>query len=85
MVHRFMENIIPEEYNYDQKVVKRHFNKDLVMSERDEQIFQSSNKCWICDKLLDVGDNKVRDHSHVTIKYKGSAHWSCNVNLKLTN
>ena len=80
-----MENIIPEEYNYDQKVVKRHFNKNLVMSERDEQIFQSSNKCWICDKLLDVGDNKVRDHSHVTIKYKGSAHWSCNVNLKLTN
>ena len=32
------------------------------MSEKDEQIFQSSYKCWICDKLLDAGDNKVRDH-----------------------
>ena len=28
-------------------------------------------------------DNKVRDHDHVTGKYKGSAHWSYNINLKL--
>ena len=54
------------------------------MSAREEQRFQSSNKCWKCDKLFDVGDNKVRDHCHVTRKYRGSAHWSCNINLKLT-
>ena len=54
------------------------------MSEKDEQIFQSSNKCWIYDKLFDVVDNKVRDQCHITRKYRGSAHWSCNVNLKLT-
>ena len=29
-------------------------------------------------------DNKVRDHDHMTAKCRGSAHWSCNVNLKLT-
>ena len=27
------------------------------MSKNDEQIFQSSNKCWICEKLFDLGDN----------------------------
>ena len=54
------------------------------MSEKDEQIFQSSNKCWICDKLFDVGDNNVRDHCHITLKYRGSVHWSCNINLRLT-
>ena len=54
------------------------------MSEEDEQRFQSSNKCWICDKLFYVGDNKVRDHCHITEKYRGSAHWSCSFNLKLT-
>ena len=54
------------------------------MSEKDEQRFQSSNKCWICDKLFDIGENKVRDHCHVPGKYRGSAHWSCNINLKLT-
>ena len=49
-------------------MIKKHFNKNLVMSEEDEQRFQSSNKCWICDKLFDVGDNKVRDHCHETRK-----------------
>ena len=29
-------------------------------------------------------DNKVRDHDHVTGKYRGSTHSSCNINLKLT-
>ena len=28
-------------------------------------------------------DNKVRDRDHVTGKYRGSAHWNCNFNLKL--
>ena len=65
------------------KVIKKHFNKNLVMSAEDEQRFQSSNKCWICDKLFNVGDNKVKDHCHVTGKYRGSAHWSCNINIKL--
>ena len=54
------------------------------MSEKDEQIFQLSNKCWICDKLFDVGDNKVRDHCHITGKYRGFDHWSCNSKLWLT-
>ena len=53
------------------------------MSSKDEKRSQSSNKCWICNKLFDVGDNKVRDHCHITGKYIGSAYWSCNINLKL--
>ena len=39
--------------------------------------------CIEC-KLFDVGDSKVRDHCHKTGKYRGSAHWSCNISLKLT-
>ena len=65
-------------------MIKEYFNKNLVMSEKDEQRFHSSNKYWICDKLLDVGDNKVKDHCHITGKYRGSAHWSCNIKFKLT-
>ena len=63
--------------------MKKHFNKNVVMSEKDEQIFQSSNNCWICNKLFDVGDNKVRDYSHITGIYGGSVHWNCNINLRL--
>ena len=46
--------------------------------------FQLSNRCWICDKFFDVGDDKVRDHCHITGKYRGAAHWSGNVNFKLS-
>ena len=35
-----------------EKVMKKHFNKTLIMSEEEEQ-FQSSNTCWICEKLIE--------------------------------
>ena len=54
------------------------------MSAEEEERFQLSNSCWSCDKLFDVGDDKVRDHGHITGKYRGAAHRSCNINLKLT-
>ena len=37
-VNRFIEKIL-EEYDYCRKVIKKHFNKNLVMSAEDEQIF----------------------------------------------
>ena len=55
----------------------------IVKSEEDERSFESCNKCWICDKLFDVAYSKVRDHCHITGKYRGFAHRSCNINLKL--
>ena len=73
-----------EDYDYCKKITKKRSNKNFVMSEKDEQRFQSSKKCWIRNKLFDVGDNKVRDHYQITRKYRGSAHQSRNVNLKLT-
>ena len=53
------------------------------MSAEEEEKFQLSNSCWIYDKLLDVGDEKVRDHCHVSSRYRNAAHFSCNANLKL--
>ena len=53
------------------------------MSVEDEKSFKSSNKYWICNILFAEGDKKERHHDHVTGKYRGSAHWNCNINLKL--
>ena len=64
--------------------MKKHFNQILVMSVEDERRFQSSNKCWICNKLLTEEDKKVRDHGHITGKHRGSAHSNCNIDLILT-
>ena len=49
-VNKFLEAIL-KEMNYCKKIIKNNFNKNLVMSAEDEQRFQSSNKCGICDKL----------------------------------
>ena len=80
--YEFVKAIL-KEYQYCKKVMKKHFNKNLIMSEEEEQ-FQSSNTCWICEKLIDDDDEKVRDHCYVTGKFRGAAHWSCNINLQLT-
>ena len=62
--------------------MKKHFNKNLIMSEEEEQ-FQSSNTCWICEKLTDENNEKVRDHCPTTGKFRLVA-WTCNINLQLT-
>ena len=46
--------------------------------------FQSSSTYWICEKLIDYNAQKVRDHCYITRKFRGAAHWSCNINLQLT-
>ena len=40
-----------KEYEYCKKVMKKHFNKSLIMTEEEEQ-FQSSNTCWIYEFQL---------------------------------
>ena len=54
------------------------------MNEEEEYLFQQSNNCWICKKLIDNDDEKVRDHCHITGKFRGAARRICNVNFQLT-
>ena len=64
-------------------MIKKNFSKSLIMTEEEEQ-FQSSNNCWICEKTIENNDEKVRDHSRVTGKLRSTAHKSYNINLRLT-
>ena len=61
-----------------------NLNENLVMSEKEEHLFLQSNSCWICKKLIDNDEEKVRDHCHVTGKFRGAAHWNYNINFQLT-
>ena len=70
-----------KEYSYCRDVMKKHFNKNLVMTAEQNEEFERTNICWICGKLTDIGDQKVTDHCHVT---GGSSHWKCNINLKIS-
>ena len=75
---------IPNKYNYCKNIMRKYFDKNLVISAEENGLFELTNICWIYDKLIDVSDDKVRDHCHITGKYRGAAHYSCNINLKVT-
>ena len=51
------------------------------MTIEDENNYQNSQDCWICNEKLDK--DKVRDHCHITGKYRGAAHSQCNLKLKI--
>ena len=50
------------------------------MSQEEEVQFQLAEECWLCENPLE--GEKVRDHDHLTGKYRGAAHNICNKNCK---
>ena len=44
----FISSMI-EESKYCSDMMKRHFNKEFVMSKKDDEDFENSIKFWICD------------------------------------
>ena len=72
-----------EESKYYSDVMKKCFNKELVMTKKGNEDFENSTKCWICDNGYIHSDVKVGYHCHITGKYRGSAHRDCNINVKL--
>ena len=54
-----------------------------MIRREEEKHFQSSKIWWVCEKLIDDDNVNVRDHCHLTNKFIGAAHWSCNMNSSL--
>ena len=48
---------------------------------QDEEIYNNSQMYWICNEELNT--DKVRDHCHITGKFRGAAHTQCNLKLKI--
>ena len=82
-VYNFMEKMI-EEVEWCKSIVKKHFNKPLVMTEENKLYFESANYCHICKNRYSEEDIRVRDHCHITGNYRGSAHQDCNLKLRLS-
>ena len=70
-----------DKQKWTQQITKKHFNKRLIMTSEDEEICNNSHKCWICKQELNT--NKVRDHCHVTGKFRDTAHNKCNLKLRI--
>ena len=55
-------------------------NIELQITPQEEESFQLAEECWLCENPLE--GEKVRDHDHLTGKYRGAAHNICNINCK---
>ena len=55
------------------------------MTKEDNKNLNNSTKCWICGNNYIYNDVKVRDHCHITEKYRGSPHRDSNVDLMLNH
>ena len=60
---------------------KFKFSKQMIFTESDKQTFDEATVCHICDKEL--GSDRVRDHCHLSGKFRGAAHNECNLNFKI--
>ncbi|XP_033729598.1 uncharacterized protein LOC117318757 [Pecten maximus] len=52
------------------------------MSLQDEQSFMESTRCHICGRHFTDGSTVVRDHCHLSGKFRGAAHNECNLKYK---
>ena len=83
-LYKFMEKML-NEVKYCKNMIKYKFHKTLKLIKVDEENFKQAKECHICNKKYNDEDKRVRDHDHVTGKYRGCAHESCNLNFKLTD
>ena len=57
----------------------RKTKKETILTEEDEGDYKKNNICRFCEKK--ILPDKVRDHCHLTDKYRGVAHSTCNINV----
>uniref|UniRef100_UPI0035900121 uncharacterized protein n=1 Tax=Myxine glutinosa TaxID=7769 RepID=UPI0035900121 len=62
--------------------IMRETNKPMSLTSEQKREFRKNNVCHICEEKIGEG-LKVRDHCHLTGKYRGPAHQSCNINYQL--
>ena len=63
-----------------EKIASEYFETNMPLDIKEgvasQESYQQSKVRWFCGATL--GDDKVRDHDHLTGKYRGAAHNRCN-------
>ena len=74
----FVENL---EKDIREIYSKFKWKRNMRITRKEEQDFQEATVCHICEDALN--NDKVRDHCHLTGKYRGAAHNQCNLDYKI--
>ena len=70
------------------KIINYEKKKNILLTPEEKKDYDDQKVCYICKKEFDNNDNdkkqqKVRDHSLYTGKYRGAAHNICNLRYKI--
>ena len=68
----------------DIKIIANIPEQKMIVAKKEKERFDEETKCWICNENFD-GDDKVRDHCHLTGRYRGATHNECNLNYRKPN
>ena len=76
-----------QEYEKVAGILEGEINRDMIYTTEDERIYSSSSTCFFCNESLDWEDKDinpvVRDHCHISGRFRGAAHNNCNINAPL--
>ena len=57
----------------------KNTKRDIIIAQENEEHYRNTIICRFCEKNIE--SDKVRDHCHLTVKYRGPAHSKCNINV----
>ena len=77
-VEKFLISLEQQEVTIREDLENRH---PMNLTPEGETSFRNTVNCWICDRRL--GSDRVRDHDHMTGAFRGAAHKSCNLQLRI--
>jgi len=83
VVSNFLACLLAEEKEIKDKV--ENFSKNpvpIIMTPKDIVSFASAKACGICKKEFRSNEEKVKDHCHITGKFRQAAHNACNLAFK---
>lgn len=82
-INNFVDALIEEGSKLDKIFHDRLLQfKKHKLNVQEEKEFQQATVCHFCKKVFNDIDIKVRDHCHISGKFRGAAHQSCNLNVR---
>src|SRR5206468_2676919 len=82
-VYKLFESLFEEEKEIH-SLMQKFAKSKMTMTKDDWKNFNDAKCCYICNEKFTKEKFKVRDHNHITDKYRGAACTKCNLGFKLS-